>query len=61
MMLKATKFVKCRDCKAKIELHEYFGLEGGWYTSHHCERGDKLMATTKKTTKKSKSTKRNAR
>ena len=31
---------KCRDCGKLITLHEYEGLEGAWYTDHHCEFPD---------------------
>lgn len=37
MLVKQQWEVTCRGCKKKITVYEYEGLEGGRYTSHHCE------------------------
>lgn len=35
MVVKATKQQKC-ECGEVITLREYVGMEGGWYSDHHC-------------------------
>ncbi len=37
MITKATEKAACHYCNADIEIHEYEGLEGSWYTSHVCK------------------------
>lgn len=37
MVIKQEKQERCYKCKKMITVREYEGLEGSWYTDHHCE------------------------
>lgn len=36
MLIKTKELDNCRYCGFPIEIHEYIGLEGAWYTEHLC-------------------------
>lgn len=37
VVIKEAKKVECDFCKKGITIREYVGLEGIWWTDHHCE------------------------